>query len=148
MEIRIQTRVAQDKDTVYAGFNEDLFLKLKPPGVGLKLLRFDGSNTGDIVHLELDFKLFKTEWKSEITEAKANDSINYFIDEGVKGHLPFFLKEWKHQHRVLKDQDGAIIEDWINYKSPFWLMTVLMYPAMYLQFLARKPIYRKVFGKR
>ncbi|MCU0391818.1 MAG: hypothetical protein MUE81_11930 [Thermoflexibacter sp.] len=145
MEIVIKTYVSQPILSVWQGFNETLFLKLAPPFPPMKLLRFDGSEKGNEVHIRLNFILFKQKWISLITEnVKTEDQI-YFIDEGIK--LPFFLKYWKHKHRIIKHIDNekhtqSIIIDEIEFKSIFgWLI----YPVLYLQFWNRKKIYRKIF---
>ncbi|MFN3800467.1 SRPBCC family protein [Belliella pelovolcani] len=145
MDITIETTVAQDYLQVKEGFDETLFTKLSPPFPPVKLLRFDGSKTGDLVTLELNFIFFKQKWTSEITDDQTDEQEFFFIDEGVV--LPFFLKKWKHKHRIIKAKNGSIIRDEISYEGPFGLMTLLLYPALYLQFLYRKPIYKKIFGK-
>jgi ligand-binding SRPBCC domain-containing protein len=143
MKINIETRVQQYYLKVKEGFNETLFTKLSPPFPPVKLLRFDGSKKGDLVSLELNFLFFKQKWTSEITEDKTTDQEFYFIDKGVE--LPFFLKEWQHKHRIINSGTGSIIRDEITYKSGFSLMTLLLYPALFIQFLYRKPIYKKIF---
>jgi ligand-binding SRPBCC domain-containing protein len=143
MKINIETQVQQDYLKVKEGFNETLFTKLSPPFPPVKLLRFDGSKKGDFVSLELNFLFFKQKWTSEITEDKTTEQEFYFIDEGVE--LPFFLKEWQHKHRIINSGEGCIIRDEITYKSGFSLLTLLLYPALYIQFLYRKPIYKKLF---
>jgi ligand-binding SRPBCC domain-containing protein len=143
MKINIETQVQQDYLKVKEGFNETLFTKLSPPFPPVKLLRFDGSKKGDFVSLELNFLFFKQKWISEITEDKTTEQEFYFIDEGVE--LPFFLKEWQHKHRIINSGEGCIIRDEITYKSGFSLLTLLLYPALYIQFLYRKPIYKKLF---
>ena len=145
MKITISSPVAQNYLAVKAGFTEKLFLQLNPPFPPVRLLRFDGSAKGDIVSLELNFLLFKQTWISEITEDKTDEKEFYFIDKGVK--LPFFLKAWTHKHRILKDGEGSIIRDEIEFEGPFGLMTLLLYPVLYLQFMYRKPIYRKFFKR-
>ena len=81
-----------------------------------------------------------------ITEDGANESECYFVDEGTQ--LPFFLKKWRHRHRILKtDADASIIVDEIDYTTPFWLLDYLIYPMMYLQFYMRKPVYKRYFKK-
>lgn len=145
MKINIETPVKQDYLSVKAGFNETLFSKLSPPFPPVKLLRFDGSAKGDIVTLELDFLFFKQKWTSEITDDQTNENEFYFIDEGTE--LPFFLKTWQHKHRIIKSDTGSVIRDEITYQGPFGIMTLLLYPALYLQFLYRKPIYKKIFKK-
>ncbi|MGB3587455.1 MAG: hypothetical protein WBA23_12990 [Tunicatimonas sp.] len=144
MRLIIRTSVEQDYQSVKQGFTEDLFLKLNPPFPPVQLKRFDGSSKDDIVELELNFLLFRQTWRSLITEDGETELEWYFIDEGVK--LPFFLKYWKHHHRVLKQSSGSQIVDDIHFRSPFWLMDFLLYPVLGLQFLYRKPAYKKVFA--
>lgn len=143
MHISITTSVRQPYQSVAEGFDEKLFTQLNPPFPPVKLLRFDGSQQGDIVALELNFILFKQVWESLIVEDGRRDSEWYFIDEGVK--LPFFLRYWRHHHRVVKHGTGAHIIDDITFQTPFFLLDYLFYPVMWLQFLYRKPIYKKVF---
>ncbi len=144
MRLIIRASVAQDYLSVKQGFTEDLFTSLNPPFPPVQLNRFDGSKEGDIVELELNFLLFRQTWRSLITEDGQTDGEWYFIDEGVK--LPFFLKHWKHHHRVLRQENGSQIVDDIHFRSPFWLMDFLLYPVLALQFLYRKPIYKKIFS--
>lgn len=145
MKLKISTTVQQNHRQVFDGFTRDLFLKLSPPFPPVKLRRFDGCHTDDRVELQLNFIFFKQTWESLITDFQDNDQEIYFIDEGVK--LPFFLKYWRHHHRIVKVGDQTKIIDDITFKTPFLLTNYLMYPALYLQFLYRKPIYRKVFRK-
>lgn len=146
MQIIIETNVEQNYLSVKEGFNEQLFKKLAPPFPPVKLLQFDGSKKGDVVSLELNFIFFKQKWTSDIIADETNEQEYYFIDKGVE--LPFFLKEWEHKHRIINNGQGSIIRDEITYKGPFGLFTVLLYPALYLQFLYRKPIYRKIFSNK
>ncbi|MEM9831083.1 MAG: hypothetical protein AAF944_10625 [Bacteroidota bacterium] len=144
MQLTIRTSVAQDYVSVKQGFTQDLFTSLSPPFPPVKLKRFDGSQKGDIVELELNFLLFRQTWRSLIIDEGQTADEWYFIDEGVK--LPFFLKFWKHHHRVLRQENGSQIVDDIRFRSPFWLMDFLLYPVLALQFLYRKPIYKKIFS--
>lgn len=145
MKIWIQTTVAANHFSVWEGFNEDLFKALKPPLLPLTLKRFDGSTTGDEVHLTLGKGWLSQDWNARIVEHQVGPDECYFIDEGSK--LPFFLKRWQHRHRIVKQPDGAtaIIDD-ITFSTPFRLLDYLMYPVMYLQFYARKPVYKRIFG--
>jgi ligand-binding SRPBCC domain-containing protein len=143
MKLTLQTRVEQDYLSVKKGFDQTLFQKLSPPFPPVKLLRFDGSSTGDLVVLELNFLFFKQRWTSEITEDSTEEKEFYFIDEGIE--LPFFLKTWRHKHRVIQDGTGSLIRDEINYTAPFGWMTVLLYPALLAQFAFRIPIYKRLF---
>jgi ligand-binding SRPBCC domain-containing protein len=144
MRIKISTLVKQPYKKVFEGFDQNLFIKLAPPFPPVKLLRFDGCKVDDRVALRLNFIFFKQTWESLITDYQNNEQEISFVDEGVK--LPFFLKYWKHHHRVVKEGEQTQIVDDISFKTPFFLFDYLMYPALYLQFLYRKPIYRKVFS--
>ena len=143
MQMKISTGVKQGYLKVKEGFTQELFLSLNPPFPPVKLLRFDGCNKGDIVSLELNFILFKQVWESLITEGETTSQEFRFIDEGVK--LPFFLKHWKHHHRVITDGGHSKIIDDIEFKTPFFLLDWLMWPILYLQFLYRIPIYKRIF---
>lgn len=145
MQIQLETHVEQGYLDVKAGFNESLFTKLSPPFPPVKLLRFDGSEKGDRVTLELNFILFKQKWTSEITEDKTTEMEFYFVDQGTE--LPFFLKKWRHKHRVISTGIGSIIRDEIEYDAPFKVLTYLLFPALWLQFAFRKPIYKKIFRR-
>ncbi len=144
MRIKISTLVKQPYTKVFEGFDQNLFIKLAPPFPPVKLLRFDGCKVDDRVALRLNFIFFKQTWESLITDYQNNAQEISFVDEGVK--LPFFLKYWKHRHRVVKEGEQTQIVDDISFKTPFFLFDYLMYPALYLQFLYRKPIYRKMFS--
>ena len=141
MNFKIETPVAQNPVRVFAQFNQDLFMALKPPLMPLKLLRFDGCKIKDEVHVQLMGGIL---FHSLITDSRQTASEIYFVDEGIL--LPFFLKSWKHQHSILTQENGgALIVDDITFKSPFWLFDYLLFPIMYLQFYYRKPIYKRYF---
>jgi ligand-binding SRPBCC domain-containing protein len=61
--------------------------------------------------------------------------------------LPFFLKYWRHHHRIVQDGQSTRIIDDIHFRSPLLLFDFLLWPVLWLQFLYRKPIYRNVFRK-
>ncbi|OWY22605.1 hypothetical protein C7N43_01520 [Sphingobacteriales bacterium UPWRP_1] len=145
MQFTITTRVEQPFRTVFAGFNRALFMALKPPLVPMKLLRFDGCNTGDEVHLNLGFG---QEWISIITEFSDTSNAVCFTDVGKK--LPFFLQSWQHKHSITAAEGNpneSLITDTITYQSHNTLLTRLLYPVLYMQFAWRKPVYRRFFGK-
>ncbi|WP_028524030.1 SRPBCC family protein [Runella limosa] len=145
MKLRIQTHVSQPYQVVWQGFNEELFRKLSPPFPPVRVVRFDGCLAGDMVVLELNFLLFKQQWISRITEQQSSESEIYFVDEGTK--LPFFLRFWRHRHRIIhQEAGGTIISDEIEFKTPLWITDYLMYPLLWAQFAYRKPIYKKAFA--
>ncbi|WP_114748405.1 SRPBCC family protein [Pleomorphovibrio marinus] len=144
MKIKISTPVQQHYLKVKALFDENLFKVLNPPFPPVKLLRFDGSDIGDTVVLELNFILFKQKWVSKITDNKTSDNEFYFIDKGVE--LPFFLGSWEHKHIIIrKGENESEIRDEIEYEGKMGLMSILLYPLLYGQFLYRRPIYKRYF---
>lgn len=144
MKLNFSTKVNQDYISVKNGFDETLFTKLSPPFPPVKIVRFDGSETGDLVSLELNFLLFRQRWTSEITENKSSEKEFSFVDEGIE--LPFFLKRWKHKHRIIKSGSHTIIRDEIEFEAALGFLSLLLYPAFYLQFAYRKPVYKKAFA--
>lgn len=144
MKLCITTSVKASLEIVKAGFTQDLFLSLNPPFPPVELLKFDGCKTGDKVELELNFIFFKQRWVSDITEDAETGDRWYFIDEGTQ--LPFFLKSWKHHHAVEQRGEGSVIIDDITYSTGTILTDLLMFPALFGQFLYRKPVYKRVFA--
>lgn len=145
MRLTLSTLVEQNHLEVKAGFDERLFKKLAPPFPPVKVMQFDGCETGDTVALELNFLIFKQKWISKITADGTDNQEFYFVDEGTQ--LPFFLKGWSHRHRVIAQESGSIIRDEIEFEAPYTWMNFLLFPALWLQFAYRKPIYRKIFRK-
>lgn len=146
MKIIIKTPVTGEPSQIISRFDQSLFEALAPPGPGVELVRFDGSKKGDIVHIKLNlFGLKRVDWISEITENKQNSEESYFIDRGIQ--LPFFLAKWEHKHLVKIAENGSVIVDDIFYQTPSMVLDYLLYPILYVQFLYRKPIYQRIFGK-
>lgn len=143
MKLKISTAVNKSADEVWLGFDQALFLKLVPPFPKVKLLYFEGSKKGDKVGLELNFVLFKQKWISHITDNGESDQEIFFIDEGVE--LPFFLAKWKHRHGIERSLSGSVIVDEIEFSAGNTFFDLILFPGLYLQFLYRKPIYKKVF---
>jgi ligand-binding SRPBCC domain-containing protein len=143
MQIHISTVVSLPPEAVWKGFTAELFTALTPPFPPVRLLRFDGSMPQDEVHLELNFIFFKQRWISIISEQQQSTQEIYFVDKGTT--LPFFLKTWEHKHRLVAHGQGTLIIDQISFSSPWWLSELLLFPALYLQFLWRKPIYKRYF---
>jgi len=143
MKLKITTGVNQSYLKVKEGFTEQLFLALNPPFPPVKVKRFDGCQKDDVVILELNFLLFKQIWKSLIKDSETNENEFRFIDEGTQ--LPFFFSKWRHHHQVIANGDQSKIVDEIQYRTPFILLDWFMWPLLYLQFLYRIPVYKKVF---
>ena len=145
MRIIIKTKVEQDFKKVFQAFDINLFMKLKPPLVSLDVIRFDGCQKGNEVHIEVKLLWMKQKWISLITEQQSNENKIYFIDEGVL--LPKPLKYWKHKHIIDKSIDSSIIIDDICYNTNNILLDFLLFPALFLQFYFRKPVYKSYFSK-
>lgn len=142
MRILIRTKVEQPAEKVFARFDRDLFLALAPPFPPARLQRFDGCETGDEVHLQV-WALGWRDWHALITNHRVDEKGAYFRDEGKV--LPFFLRFWQHNHYINKEVNGSEIVDDIEYRTGSALTDLLFYPAFWLQFAYRKPIYRKLF---
>jgi ligand-binding SRPBCC domain-containing protein len=142
MKIIIETEVEQTVAQVWEQFDDKLLMQLSPPFPPVKLISF-GQKIGEKVTLELNFFIKRQLWVSKITDSYLSVEESYFIDEGTQ--LPFFLKYWKHKHRIVKNNTGSKIIDEIEFRTPTILTDYIFYPILYLQFLYRQPIYRKFF---
>jgi ligand-binding SRPBCC domain-containing protein len=144
MRIYITTAVKQPYREVAQKFDQTLFKALSPPFPKVQLLRYDGNQPGDEVHLRINFLFFSQTWKSRITENESRPGEMHFVDEGLQ--LPFFLRYWRHRHVIRQHGTGSLIIDDITFRGPGLLLSLLVYPVMYLQFVYRKPVYRRYFG--
>ena len=142
MRITLRSVVNGNFKDVYKAFDRLLFEFLLPPGA--KVIRFDGSARGNIVHLTFSFPLY-SEWISEITEENELEDHCYFIDEGRK--VPLGITFWKHKHVVRKDDNRSVIEDHIEFSTGNKLLDLIYYPGLFLAFSPRKRLYQKYFNK-
>jgi ligand-binding SRPBCC domain-containing protein len=148
MHFTVTTPVEQSAEEVYHNFTGDLLKQLSPPFPLVRILRNDGTRPGDRVHIQLDFLLFKQLWISEITDNDATGPQEfYFVDEGRQ--LPFFLGAWRHKHRIRRREKGGseIIDD-VTFRGPLPGTDWLIAPALYAQFVYRRPLYRRLFRAR
>lgn len=147
MNVYLRTHVAAAPAEVWQGFTRELFLALAPPFPPFKLLRFDGCERGDEVHLELGAGPLRQRWTSLITDhgITANGTY-YFVDEGEQ--LPTPLSYWQHRHLLQPAPGGGtyIVED-LEYRTGSRLLDRLLWPAVWAQFAWRMPIYRRWFGR-
>ena len=141
MRLQVTTRVNQEFRRSFSRFGRELFLQLNPPFPPVRLLRFDGMQPGDEVHLELNFLFRKEIWISVITELVETDDEIYFVDEGRQ--LPFMFRSWRHLHRLIRQGEQTLIVDDITYQGRIKLLDYLLYPVLKLQFLYRRPVYRR-----
>ncbi|NBX69268.1 MAG: hypothetical protein EBR01_09950 [Proteobacteria bacterium] len=82
MKLYFEAQVSSSVTEVKSQFNQDLFLKLKPPLMSLKLERFDGCEKGHEVHLKMGLPGFLQNWVSQITDSSQTDDVWEFVDEG------------------------------------------------------------------
>ena len=145
MHLTLRTAVAQSPAQVMAGFTRELFVALAPPFPKLRVVRFDGSRTGDHVEIELDTLVKRLPWTSLITDdGQLPNGTLFFIDEGQQ--LPPPLRYWRHRHLMEPGPNGScIIVDDLEYRTASKVLDVLLYPAMWAQFAWRQPIYRRWF---
>ncbi|WP_143959370.1 SRPBCC family protein [Litoribacter populi] len=143
MRISIKTLVNQDIGKVKSQFNSELLQKLSPPFPKVTIKRFDGIDLDNQFEMELNFGFFTQRWLGKVTRSYEGKESFFFIDEGDK--LPFFLKSWKHQHLLISKNGKTEIVDNITFEGRALPLTLLLYPAMWLQFLYRKPIYKRLF---
>lgn len=145
MRIYFETTVKGDFKSVFSRFDRDLFLFLTPPAQPVTLLRFDGSVKGDEIHLKFGFPVYGN-WVSIVTDSGETEDACFFIDEGRT--LPMGLRDWKHIHTVKKSlvPGHSVIVDDMHFSTGNWLFDRLLYPALYLAFIGRKPKYKKYFG--
>lgn len=138
--ILITTRVKGNYKLVYKGFNRELFEFLAPNA--LKLQRFDGSATGDEVHIKAP--LFSRAAKFEIISHGITENKAYFIDQGKS--LPKFMKSWKHVHSMYKKESNTEIEDHITFTASNVILGFALYPFIWIDMYARRKKYVKYFG--
>lgn len=143
--ILITHYVGGDVATVFAGFTEDLFLRLAPKLPPNRLVRYDGNRVGDFVIIELGVPPVSQDWVSEIISHDVGERESSFTDEGRQ--LPFPLQRWRHVHRVRQEGPDrvAIIED-ISYSGGSAFVNALLRPFLTAQFEARGSAYRAAFG--
>jgi ligand-binding SRPBCC domain-containing protein len=145
MRFVIQTPVQGNFKAVMTKFDRQLFEALAPKYGKMEIVAFTGSKKGDHVHIRF-IQPFKADWISEIVEDYEDSRQSYFIDIGTK--LPFGLEFWRHKHCVKHlDDHHAVISDDITFHAKNKLMTVFLYPFLYLAFYPRKSIYKKYFKK-
>ena len=138
MRVILKSRVKGEMTKVFAAFDKKLFSYLLPPGA--KLLRFDGSKKGDVVHLKLPGA---GEWVSNIIYHEEGEKSCHFVDVGAK--IPWPIKSWKHKHYVHADGDYSIIEDNMEFSSGLKPLDYLLFPLMYFAFLPRVRQYKSYF---
>jgi len=143
MNLVLRTPIRGNYKKVMAAFDRRLFEVLKPPIGEMEILEFTGSKKGDKVHIQFHSPI-KAEWISDIVEDEITNERAWFVDVGVK--LPWPLATWTHRHIVQRvdDQNSIIIDD-ITFTGSNFILSLLLYPAIFLGFYPRKKIYQAYF---
>lgn len=145
MNVTLKSPVRGNYISVIKAFDQDLFEALKPSGGEMEIVEFTGSTEGDTVHIRF-LKPIKAEWISKITEDQITDTRAWFVDVGTT--LPWPLGTWTHRHIVEKvDEENSMIIDDMTFTGRNYILTLLLYPAIFLGFYPRKKVYKRYFDK-
>lgn len=143
MNIILKSPIIGNYKVVMAAFDRRLFESLKPTVGEMEIVEFTGSEQGDKVHMKF-IKPIQAEWVSEIIKHGETESEAWFVDVGVK--LPWPLASWTHRHIVQKvDEHHSLILDDMTFTGKNALLTLLLYPAIFIGFYPRKKIYKTYF---
>lgn len=145
MRIYLKTKIRKDFHKVAAGYNQDLFNYLLPPLGLVSLVRYDGQQPGNIIHLRFR-GLFK-DWKVVIKDVWTSPREYRFVDRGLS--MPFGMTYWQHVHRVVAigPNQSALI-DQMEYKTNWLLLDLLLYPLLFLSFFPRKWKYKSYYERK
>jgi len=126
---------------VYRVFNYDLLWALSPPFAKPKAVLYEGNRPGHRMVFRLVTPLGTKHWAGRVTEEGHTENEIYFVDEGEQ--MPFGLSLWRHKHRIIKTGWGTLLRDEVRFEGRNALLTVLLFPVLYAQFIYRKPLYAK-----
>lgn len=139
--IRITTPVKESYQFVYKQFDQKLFEFLAPKS--LRLIRFDGSEKGNEVHIKAP--LISRPAQFEIIDHGIDDNKAFFIDQGKL--LPKIMKTWRHEHTMSNKKFHTEIEDHITFKASNMIIGFILYPLIWADMYGRKRKYIQYFGK-
>lgn len=129
----------------YSVFNDRLLTALSPPFAKPLTRHYGGNRPGDRLHFVLKTPLGAKDWTGQVTEEAHGEAEIYFVDEGE--HMPLGLTLWRHKHRLIKAPYGTRIRDEVQFETNNGLFTLLLFPALWVQFLYRKPLYGKTIRR-
>jgi ligand-binding SRPBCC domain-containing protein len=143
MKFTIHTHVKAPLETVKAGFDVHLLKAISPPLPRIRVQVYEGNKVGDKIDFLLHFGLFKGRWTGEVTERADGNDRFWFVDEGHQ--MPLGLKRWHHKHLLHANHSGTIITDEVTFATANKFTDMLLFLPMYLQFVYRKPWYKRYF---
>lgn len=144
MRVVLRTKVSGNYKDIIKKFDRDLFLALAPKMAKIKLEKFTGSKTGDVVHIRF-LSPIKANWISDIVDHGEDEKKAFFVDRARV--IPFPFGTWEHHHIIERiDENHSYIIDDMRFKGKNYLFSLILYPAVFFGFLPRKRIYKKYFG--
>lgn len=129
----------------YSVFTDRLLAALSPPFVKPVTQLYEGNRPGHQLRFSLHTPLGTQTWTGKVTEEQISETEIYFVDEGLE--MPFGLIYWRHKHRLLKTVEGTRIRDEVQFRTKNSLLSVLLFPVLWFQFLYRKPMYAKTIKR-
>lgn len=132
-------------ETVKKHFKRELLESLLPTWPKAKILRYDGDQIGDQIHVQLAMPWGKHLWVTHVIDSMQSVDEYAFIDESYTPPPP--LSYWHHKHtlKATADKKGTLIIDSIQYKAKPGFLAGFMKFVLNAQFKARDPQYIAYF---
>ena len=119
-------------------FNDIKFLKYLISFQPVKIIEWQGTFDGAIAHMRFWFFGWK-DFKVEHGDNYKDEYSFSFKDHGIK--LPFGLKQWVHEHIVIKRGRNIEIIDKIIFSGNNKLILLMIYPILIAPIFLRKVLY-------
>lgn len=120
--------------------------EITPPELGFRIesLRSEVMHEGQIITYKV--KIMTGVWIPWVTEIKAVDEGNSFVDEQRFGPYKF----WHHRHSFAEVEGGVLMKDLVHYAMPLWPFGelghgILVRPKLKRIFRFRREILEKRF---
>jgi ligand-binding SRPBCC domain-containing protein len=144
MRFKVETRVAQDPETVFPVFGDKAFVESLAPGfMGVKVLRI-GLALGDEIEIRFTRLGPRGPWFSRIVSLDRGPGGITFVDRSLK--LPWPYATFEHHHGILADGSGSRLVD----EPSFTVRPRILAPVVWLflrwSFAMRGRAYRRRFG--
>jgi len=140
-----KTLIAEKRETLFDFFCKAENLEvLSPPWLKFRILTKPPIEmaVGTLIDYPLKIKGIPVKWRTEITDWNPPYS---FTDSQIKG--PY--RVWIHEHRFEEVEEGTLMHDIVQFKSPGWFLEPAIHAMMIKPDLKQIFSYRIVeFGKR
>lgn len=143
-KIYFETKISKSVEEIKAEFDRSLFIYLSKGLMPFDLVRFDGCQKDNEVHIKLGLRPLSFTWISLITSEEQNEKGWSFVDEGRS--LPWPLIYWRHHHRVdkISEKEARIVDDITFDCSPSFLSPIVK-PFLWHMFSLRPKRYKSYF---